>query len=396
MKGRLTAFARNWWSVLAAAVILILWLTELALGSSRASVPVSIVLATVSLAGLAFVRWFPFPAAMITVMPLVIGALVDPTTTFEVESISLPVVVAICVFGSMCMMRERLAGLAVVVGGVVALFLRVPESLIDPQTSRAPALISNLIIFAVLWGVSWTIASRVRATRDLRLRAVELEAASAERARVAVESERGRIARELHDVVAHNVSVMVVQAGGVRRLLDPGLEREREALATIEETGRRALAEMRRMVGVMRGAESTTPEREPQPGLARLDRLVDEIRDAGLPVMMTIEGTPTPLGAGIDLSAYRIVQEALTNTLKHAGPARASVTVRYASGNVELVVEDDGIGRASSNGGAGHGLIGMRERVGVYGGTLDAGPKPRGGFRLEAILPIEAPLSTEV
>lgn len=191
-------------------------------------------------------------------------------------------------------------------------------------------------------------------------------------------------------MVAHSVSVMTVQAGGVRRLLRDDQQREREALAAIEETGRRALAEMRRMVGVMR-TDATEADRAPQPGLGSLDSLVGEIRDAGLPVSFLVEGERVELPAGVDLSAYRIVQEGLTNALKHAGPAHAWVTVRYAPGGLDIVVEDDGAG-PGADGGPGHGLIGMRERVAVYGGRLETGARPGGGFRLHALFPLDGSL----
>ena len=211
-------------------------------------------------------------------------------------------------------------------------------------------------------------------------------ARAAEEARRAVEEERGRITRELHDVLAHSVSVMTVQASAVRRLLTPEQEREREALLAVEETGRQALAEMRRLLGIMR-SEHEVAALAPQPGLDTLPALVDQVRRSGLPVELSVEGTPVQLPAGVDLSAYRIVQEALTNTLKHAGPARAWVAVRYGGDDVEIEVANDGRADAGGNGG-GHGLAGMRERVALCGGELHTGPRPGGGFRISARLPV--------
>jgi signal transduction histidine kinase len=207
-----------------------------------------------------------------------------------------------------------------------------------------------------------------------------------EEARQAVEDERGRITRELHDVLAHSVSVMTVQASAVRRLLTPEQEREREALMTVEETGRQALAEMRRLLGIMR-TDAERPALAPQPGIGTLPELVEQVRQSGLPVELTVEGAPVKLPAGVDLSAYRIVQEALTNTLKHAGPAHAWVAVRYAGEDVEIEVANDG---SSDNGGdgTGHGLVGMRERVALCGGELQCGPRPGGGFKISARLPV--------
>jgi signal transduction histidine kinase len=204
-----------------------------------------------------------------------------------------------------------------------------------------------------------------------------------------VEAERARIARELHDVVAHHVSVMTVQAGAVRRLLTPDQERQREALLSVEETGRKALTEMRRLLGVLKenGGDQRAPL-APQPGMATLDTLLGQVREAGLPVEMRTEGRPVELPPGIDLSAYRIVQEALTNALKYAGPARAWVVVRYGDGDLELEIANDGGTDAMEADGGGRGLVGMRERVAVYGGELESGPRPGGGFAVRARLPI--------
>jgi signal transduction histidine kinase len=179
---------------------------------------------------------------------------------------------------------------------------------------------------------------------------------------------------------------MTVQAAGVRSLLKPEQEREREALLIIEQTGREALAEMRRMVDVLRRPEEA-PALAPQPSLGHVDRLVSQARDAGLPVELRIEGDPVQLSAGVDLTAYRLVQEGLTNAIKHARAGHAEVVVRYSNRNVELTVSDDGSGDGDGEKG-GNGLVGMRERVSVYGGELDAGPRPEGGYRLHATLPL--------
>jgi signal transduction histidine kinase len=182
---------------------------------------------------------------------------------------------------------------------------------------------------------------------------------------------------------------MVVQASGVRRLLKDDQEREREALLSVERTGRQALAEMRRMLGVMRSGEEPAAALAPQPGLQSLDRLVAQVEEAGLPVTLRIEGERPELSPGIDLSAFRIVQEGLTNALKHAKGARAEVLIRYSDDGLHLEVTDDGT-TASNGDGMGHGLVGMRERVALYGGTLEAGPREGGGFVLRADLPVEA------
>ena len=236
-----------------------------------------------------------------------------------------------------------------------------------------------LTVFFVISVASTRRAEQVRLAEERALR-------SEQEARRAVDEERSRITRELHDVLAHSVSVMTVQASAVRRLLKPEQEREREALLTVEETGRQALAEMRRMLGIMR-SDHEAPALAPQPGLGTLPELVEQVRQSGLPVELSVEGRPVKLPAGVDLSAYRIVQEALTNALKHAGPAHAWVSVRYAEDDVQIQVENDGQTDGASDG-AGHGLVGMRERVALCGGELHSGPRPGGGFRISARLPV--------
>jgi signal transduction histidine kinase len=217
--------------------------------------------------------------------------------------------------------------------------------------------------------------------RDRRLWMAERERDLA--AREAVVEERARIARELHDAIAHSVSMMVIQAGAERRVVEPGSTRE--VLETIERIGRDALTEMRRLVGMLR-SDADGPL-APQPGLGDLPTLVSQVREAGLPVELHVEGEQRELPVGIELSAYRIVQEALTNALKHAGDAHADVHVRYGADSLELEIVDDGTGSASRAPG-GHGLVGMRERVALYGGRLDTGRDPRGGFTVRALLPI--------
>ena len=218
---------------------------------------------------------------------------------------------------------------------------------------------------------------------ELQARLAADRAAAAKRA---VAEERQRIARELHDVVAHSVSVMTVQAGAVRRLLHPDQERERLALETIEATGREALTEMRRLVGLLRD-QGATPDFSPQPSMRTVDVLVGTVREAGLPVDLAVEGEPTELPPGVDLAAYRVIQEALTNALKYAGPARAWVTVRWKDGELELEIANDGRSEGGGDGG-GHGLVGLRERVSLVGGSIESGPRGGGGFVVKAHLPL--------
>lgn len=274
----------------------------------------------------------------------------------------------------------RLAGAAVVVAAVVVVFARDDEAVWTDALTTAPMI-----------GVAWLVGHVVRVngerTAELRERAARLEREREAEARAAAAEERARIAREMHDVVAHSLSVMVIQAEAAEEMIgvDPG--RARGPLAAVQDTGRAALAELRRTLGVMRRAEA--PELAPQPGLAGLDRLARQVREAGLPVSVRVEGEPRPLPAAADLQAYRIVQEALTNALRHAGPARAEVLVRYDPGEVLVEVTDDGRGHDPAADPGGQGLVGMRERVAVVGGELTAGTRPEGGFAVVARLPTD-------
>ncbi|MER5887472.1 sensor histidine kinase [Streptomyces sp. NPDC001941] len=258
------------------------------------------------------------------------------------------------------------------------------------------------VMMIVPFVLAWVLGDSVRTRRayfaQLEERAARLEREREAQSKVAVAAERARIARELHDVVAHNVSVMVVQADGAAYVLDASPDQAKQALETISTTGRQALAEMRRLLGVLRtGDAPESGEYVPQPDVQQIEDLVEQVRRAGLTVDFRVEGTARPLPSGVELTAYRIVQEALTNTRKHGGPdAGASVRLVYFDDGLGLLIEDDGRGAAHEmyeDGGAdgrGHGLIGMRERVGMVGGTLDAGPRPGGGFRISALLPLKA------
>jgi len=227
----------------------------------------------------------------------------------------------------------------------------------------------------VLLAGAWLVGDNVRARRDR----------VAEQERRAVADERARIARELHDMVTHNVSVMVVQAAAGNEVFDQHPEQARTAFRAVEETGRRALGELRRLLDVV--ADDESAGYDPQPGLRRLDELVDSVRATGLGVELTVEGTPRELSPALELSAFRIVQEALTNTLRHAGASRASVRVSYEPDALELEVADDGVGGGSTEGG--RGLVGMRERVALFGGDLATGARPGGGFAVRARMPLE-------
>jgi len=235
-----------------------------------------------------------------------------------------------------------------------------------------------------------------RALRERRERTEELEQLTQQlrdeqelRAEMAVLDERSRIAREMHDVVAHSVSLMVVQTGAARALLDADPEQSRAAMLAVEDAGRDALAELRRALGVMRGGGPDAVALAPQPGLAELDALVERTREAGLPVTLEVCGETRPLPRGADLAAYRIVQEALTNSLKHAGRASANVALRWLPRELVLEITDTGRGPNGHVPPDSHGLIGMRERVAVYGGSVQTGPAPGRGFAVRARIPLE-------
>ncbi|MFF0056218.1 sensor histidine kinase [Streptomyces microflavus] len=264
-----------------------------------------------------------------------------------------------------------------------------------------PQQVFVTVIMTVPFVLAWVMGDSLRTRRayfnQLEERAARLEREREAQSKVAVAAERARIARELHDVVAHNVSVMVVQADGAAYVMDAAPDQARQALETISSTGRQALAEMRRLLGVLRTGDTREGgEYVPQPDVEQIEDLVDQVRRTGLAVDFKVEGTARPLPSGVELTAYRIVQEALTNTRKHGGPdAGASVRLVYFDDGLGLLVEDDGRGAAhelyedGGADGAGHGMIGMRERVGMVGGTLDAGPRPGGGFRISALLPLK-------
>ncbi|MET9803310.1 sensor histidine kinase [Streptomyces sp. NPDC006368] len=264
-----------------------------------------------------------------------------------------------------------------------------------------PGKIFFTVVMTVPFVLAWVLGDSMRTRRayfaQLEERATRLEKEREAQSKVAVAAERARIARELHDVVAHNVSVMVVQADGAAYVIDSSPEQAKQALETISATGRQALAEMRRLLGILRtGEPQDSEDYVPQPDVRQIEDLVEQVRTAGLAVDFRVEGTPRPLPSGVELTAYRIVQEALTNTRKHGGPdVGASVRLVYFDDGLGLLVEDDGRGASHElyeDGGAdgrGHGLIGMRERVGMVGGTLDAGPRPGGGFRISALLPLK-------
>jgi len=258
----------------------------------------------------------------------------------------------------------------------------------DPGLTQA---VSTWATYAVGWGLGIYARSRREYTNIVEERASLLEREREVRAREAVADERARIARELHDIVGHALNLIVIQSGGAQRVFQSKPELARDSLASIESTGRQALTDMERMLGILRGTEEADEALSPQPGLSQIESLAARVSEAGLPVEVTIEGTPVALPSSVDLSAYRIIQEALTNALKHAGPAHASVKIRYGPDSLELEITDDGRGASGEGAGSrqgGRGLIGMRERVGLFGGELSVGPRPGGGFRVHVRLPL--------
>ncbi|MBA2461431.1 MAG: sensor histidine kinase [Actinobacteria bacterium] len=313
------------------------------------------------------------PVSVVAIVMSGILALDAISVGQEPQITLLPILLAAFSAGAYAPRRTALAGAAIAVGGVL---LDQPD---------------DFVVMGPLTLGTWLAGRLVRAYSLQAARLVELTAVlereQAHNARLAIEHERVRIAREVHDVVAHSVSVMVVQAGAERMTLGEDRPATREVLLAIERTGREALVEMRRLVGVLRRGDER-PELAPQPSLARVDELVEHVRRAGLPVELTVEGVAVDLAPGVDVSAFRIVQEALTNALKHADRAPTSVVIRYRDRLLEIEVADEGTGDAVRNGG-GHGLVGMRERIALYGGELDAGPRAGGGYAVRARLPLD-------
>ncbi|WP_326820502.1 sensor histidine kinase [Streptosporangium sp. NBC_01756] len=324
--------------------------------------------------------------------PLTVFAVVSSVSFCQwaagVEStpFNMAVIIAMYAVASLCSMRWAIAAGLVTELGLALSFGQITR---DPD----PASFASASVFVVaVWITGIYANTRRRYLEGLEERAERAERDRDQRAQLAAAAERARIARELHDVVAHNVSVMIVQADGAGYAIDGAPEEARRAMQAISATGRQALAEMRRMVGVLRteadGAVAVDGY-APQPGLAQLDELVAQVRSSGLPVDLRVVGAPQELPEGEQLTVYRIVQEALTNSLKHGGPgAGAVVEMEYGGRELVLRVTDDGRGAAAPWRPGGHGLVGMRERTALFGGSVEAGPQPGGGFRVVARLPV--------
>jgi signal transduction histidine kinase len=272
-------------------------------------------------------------------------------------------------------------GLALVIGGPATVVYKIPGH-------STAELIFIPLEFAIAWVAGFALREHAEQAEAAEIRATQAERERDAAARIAVAEERVRIARELHDIVAHAVSVMVLQVGAVRHKLPETLAEDSDALRNVEQAGRTALAEMRGLLAAMR-RDGDEAELTPQPGLEGLDSLLEEIGRAGLPVQLHVDGEPVPLARGIDLSAYRIVQEGLTNALKHARASNADVTVRYRPYELHIEVRDNGEGSSMSDG-LGHGLVGVRERVKIYGGEMSAETANGSGFILSTRLPLSA------
>ena len=312
---------------------------------------------------------------------LAVGVVAVATSLLDLPEPVLPFAALVAVYSVAAHARRRLALLA------AALTAAALAALAAEQQSDANAVTVTYLVFATAWLLGDSARGRRERTADAEERAAQLERTRAAEARRAVAEERNRIARDLHDHVAHHVSLMVVQAEAGPVALDRAPERAAEAFDAIGATGRQALTEMRQLLGLLRAGDA---ERlAPQPGLDRLAELAAGVRQAGLPVELVVTGRRRALPPAADLSAYRIVQEALTNALRHAGPARAAVTVEYARDELRLTVVDDGVGSADRDPpGGGNGLAGMRERAVLVGGRLEAGPRPVGGWAVSAVLPL--------
>jgi signal transduction histidine kinase len=346
---------------------LALGLSGLAAGEAVAgdATTASLVLAAALPLPLAWRRVSPVGAALAVVVVVAIDALTGGEG-LELVAATLAIVLAVYSLGAHAALRPGLAAL-----GACLLVGWASVSASDDATA------SDYAFAAVVVLASWAVG-RVAGGR------LATAVAERERADLAAADERARIARELHDIVAHSVGVIVVQAGAAEQVLESEPETARQALADIRRTGKEALVDLRRMLGLLREGEAAT-DVAPQPGLDDLARLAERVRQAGLAVELRVEGSRRPVPAGIALTAYRVAQEALTNVLKHADAARADVVLRYGGESLELSVADDG--RQAPAAGRGHGLVGMRERVTLFGGELEAGPRASGGFRVHVRLP---------
>jgi signal transduction histidine kinase len=328
----------------------------------------------------AFARALPIPALVIVMTQWALPH--TPNVSLNLFAIFLAVVLVVYLAATSTSGRFAIVAAAIVVVGQIGADF--------PELRRGDlsAHFGEWVFFALAWVLGKTVRfSRMRGDR-LAHQAIELERRRDSDVQEALVDERARIARELHDVVAHSVSLMVLQAGAARQALDWQPGRARQPLLAIEATGREAMGELRRMLTVLRN-HSEVGELAPQPSLRQLDALLAQMQAAGMPVRLAIEGSVDDLPKGVDLSAYRIIQEALTNALRHSSHSVVDVLVRRIDDAIEVEVQDAGPALNGDAPGVGHGLVGMRERTALYGGVFEAGPRNDGGFDVKATLPIE-------
>ncbi len=366
--------------VVAIAIASVIEISLSSLPESKAALLALSLASTLSLLGR---HRYPFAA------PLACPAIMAAGSFFVGESlrvVAMPILSAILAGWLMGAGNDRRRAVI----GVVAQYICVQIVTANFGQPGFGDVVFTTLLIAAPWLAGQTVRTRAQVGRRLEERTRQLEAAREDVALSAVANERLRIARELHDVVAHSISVMTIQAGAARMLLDEDADRAEEPLLRVEETGRETLGEMRRLLGVLRKDMTPQARLEARPSLEHIGALLEQYRAIGLEIELAVEGDERTLPPGLDLAAYRVVQEALTNTVKHAGGARAAVTVAYGAESLELTVSDDGRNLKTPNrSGGGHGLVGMRERAAIYGGTLEAGPREAGGFGVWIRFPLE-------
>jgi signal transduction histidine kinase len=376
---------REYWFELLMAAMAVAGMVELVVGRDYPGAP------TVSL-------WFSIPAIGVLVLPLFFRrrfpfaapaaywllaaaiTYVDGVLISFVASLGIVGLASALLLGNLRDNLKAGIGLAIVTGSIVIVVHNIPGAVTTSE------MIFITLRFVAAWVAGYALREREQQAEAAEMRALMAEREREAAARIAVAEERARIARELHDVVAHAMSVMVLQIGAVRHKLPSALDDDKEALGRVEQAGRTALAEMRHLLGAMR-SEDDEVELAPQPGLDGLDSLLEDVGRAGLPVRLHVEGEPFALPRALDLSAYRIVQEGLTNALKHARASRADVILRYEPDELQIEVRDDGRGLSATDG-LGHGLVGIGERVKIYGGEMTTGTATGGGFVLSTRLPV--------
>jgi signal transduction histidine kinase len=379
---RVRDFARKYWFDLLIAALAVAAMLEVIVGRDSARTTLWFRLPAIAILVLPIFarRRFPF-GALIAYWVLAAGiSLIDWELIPSEESLFVVGLAVAFLLGNLRNGWQAAIGLVAVVSSLAFIVYKIPGH----TTSE---LVFVPMDFAVAWVAGFALRERTEKAETAEIRATVAERERDAAARIAVAEERARITRELHDIVAHAVSVMVLQVGAVRHKLPDGLAEDRDALQGVERAGRTALAEMRRLLAAMR-PDGDEAELVPQPGLDGLDSLMEQIGRAGLPVQLHLDGERFPLPRAIDLSAYRIVQEGLTNALKHAEATKADVTVRYRPHEVQLEVRDNGVGSSTSDDGLGHGLVGVGERVKIYGGEMTAGTANGGGFILSTRLPL--------